>query len=293
MISKNKTGVNLIGCGYWGEKIKRSLDSMQISINIIDSKFNTSFDNLVKEWPAIVATPTETHYTVSEFLIKNNYDVLIEKPVATNEYEIQSLKNLQNQKQIIMAGHLFLYNPMLYKLKDILDDLGELKFIQCTRLNFGRYQSNIDVLHNIAFHDFTILQYLFENIVINKSIGFDLSNNKTADRHLVVGTANGIPFQIDASWLSVSRQRTITLCGTKGQAVWDSDKNTIEVTYFTLVPELEKISTLIIHNVDASPLELELEHFLNCVSEKIQPNSTLDHALKIEKLINYALTNRN
>lgn len=286
--------VNLFGYGHWGHRIQETLHSMDVNVNIIDPSFvslrgrRSAIPN--PRYPAIIATPTPTHFNLATKLINEGYDVLIEKPVATNAAEIKSLQSFITN-QIVMAGHLFIYNPAIEHITELLVTIGQLKFIHFERTNFGRYQTNVDVLHNIAFHDFSILHHFFKDVTVTYSNGVDLSNNAVADRYLVIGSADNIPFQIDASWLSISRKRTVTFVGTTGQIVWDSDTNTINVGHYSLPPTSLKSYQATIDSKSA--LELELQHFLDCVSNRTIPRTTLDDALIIEQTINSALTNRN
>lgn len=291
MINQNKIdSVNLFGHGYWGSKIHDTLVKMGYKVNIIDPKYNTSFNNADPKYPAIVATQTKYHFELSKKLIEHRYDIFIEKPVADNYTDISKLIELQKSNQIIMAGHLYLYNPLLNELEKIIPSLGSLKLIEFNRLNFGRYQTETNILHNIAFHDLTILNYLFDNINVTNLFEFKLSNNKISDRAVMLGTTATIPFKIDVSWLSHSRQRTVTIFGSKGQTIWDSDKNSIETIYFDTSNNLEVTSSNTITFKDKSILEIELEHFFDCVNNKTQPKTRLQDALVIEKIIQQALS---
>lgn len=284
--------VNLFGGGYWGSKINTTLIDMGIKVNVIDPQLGTTVDNANPQHPAIIATPTPTHYGLALALIQRGFDILIEKPVATSFYQIMGLHQAVRPNQIVMPGHLYMFNPMLDSFKESIMECGNPKFIQFVRTNFGRYQTNTDVLHNIAFHDFSILHHLYDNIEITHSQGFDLSNNKVPDKAIVIGKADGIPFQIEASWLDAQRQRSVSFHGDSGQVVWDSDSNYIEVSNFTVNP-LTRTSKILYQTTRETPLQNELIHFLQCVEDRVQPVTTLADALKIEQSINNAITSRS
>lgn len=281
--------INLIGKGYWGTKIFDTLTTMGLDVNVVDPKLGKGYTN--PAWPAIIATPTNTHFDIALDLINRGYNVLIEKPVATSVEQIMKLKQAKQPNQIVMPGHLYLYNPTFEKFKRAIKELGKPKFIHFSRTNFGRYQTDVDVLHNIAFHDFSLLHNLFDVINVTGSVGYQLSDVPNVDRALVTGTADGAKFQIDASWLDDKRTRTVTFYGEFGQAIWDSDSSTIRVTKHTIVPfKQTDIQTL---SGYSNALEKELCHFLDCVEERIQPNTTLFDAVQIELLINKAITIRS
>lgn len=281
--------INLIGNGYWGSNINRTLIEMGIDVNVIDPAFGNNRLNV--KHPIVIATPTNTHYDIALELINQGCNVLIEKPVATTADQIMKLKYIKKPTQVVMAGHLYLYNPMFEQFKNIIKELGKPKLIHFVRNNFGRYQTDVDVLHNIAFHDFSMLHNMFQTINVTASEGFKLSNETNIDRAIVIGTADTAKFQIEASWLDAKRERTVTFYGEHGQATWDSDADTIKVTRFTIVP-FEK-TTKLAASGSSNPLREELCHFLDCIEEKCQPNTTLSDAVQIELLINRAITMRN
>ena len=62
--------------------------------------------------------------------------------------------------QILMVGHIFLYNDRLKKVKSLLSEIGNIQHIESNRLNWGRFQKKISTLHSLAPHDVSIIHYL-------------------------------------------------------------------------------------------------------------------------------------
>ena len=112
-LSKPKIGV--IGCGYWGKNIIRTLHELKCLDSICDfnGEIAQNFANQYKiksfELNEIekqkhldgvcIATPAETHRDIALRLIKLNMPIFIEKPLATSmkdAIEIRDAANLNN-----------------------------------------------------------------------------------------------------------------------------------------------------------------------------------------------------
>ncbi len=70
-----------------------------------------------------------------------------------------------------MVGHTFLYNPAVIALKDLVQsgEIGEVYYVNTTRVNLGLYQPDIDVIWDLAPHDISILLYVLGMTPISAS----------------------------------------------------------------------------------------------------------------------------
>ena len=102
---------------------------------------------------------------------------------------------------------------------------------------------------------------------------------------------NGPNWHIDVSWAHPERKREVIVIGTKGQAVWDDDAKTLRINHnnivngkLVVVPEGEITD----FNNSQDPLELELEHFIQCVKDRKTPTTDLKHARRLADYIDIA-----
>jgi predicted dehydrogenase len=282
----------LVGGGYWGNKIKKTVEDLGYTVSVIDIKDEKTIDDINTLDPVIIATPVTEHYAQALLLIKKGHNVYIEKPAAETVSQIQDLiANVTNQ--IVMVGHIFLYNPLLHELKKIIDHkvLGEIKFIHSERTNLGIYQTKVSTLMSLAPHDFSIVDHLLGSITVQDAKGFKLSDNKQYDRVSIFGKNDNTNWQIDLSWRWPIRRRIVTVIGELGQAVWDEDKKSIEIHYNQINND-HLVSTrgneVVFNNNNQEPLSIQLEHFFDCIKYNKNPTTDLNSALDVARAIEAA-----
>ena len=89
-----------------------------------------------------VALPNFLHYSFAKEALLNDKHVIIEKPITSNYKELQELKDLANQKHLIILEAMNIhYLPAYQSLKSQLDKLGALKIVS---LNYSQYSSRYD-----------------------------------------------------------------------------------------------------------------------------------------------------
>ena len=124
--------ISLLGAGYWGEKVAAELKNIKEvgNIEIIDIKNGKDIKDIQYD-NVIIATPALDHYEQSINLLKQRKNLYLEKPLASTEHECLEIKKVINN-QILMVGHIFLYNDRLKKIKEIIESgkIGKIKYIE-------------------------------------------------------------------------------------------------------------------------------------------------------------------
>lgn len=281
----------LVGCGRWGSKILKTLENNNYNVSVIDIKNQTSINDIDTLDPVIVASPPAEHYNQVKSLLLNGNDVFVEKPAAQTVEQCQSLDAIAKQNnKVLMPGHLFMYHPLMLEIENILQSnlLGKIKFIHNERSAMGFFQTSTTVIENSSPHDFSIIQRLLGNITVTDAKGFGLSVQNQHDRISVFGRDSDVDWQIDLSWRSPTRRRLITIYCEQGQVVWDESQSTVEIFYNStdngqLIVSKENE---VIHNINKrTPLELELDHFFDCVKSKSQPKYNMSQAISVARAI--------
>ena len=110
------------------------------------------------------------------------------------------------------------------------------------------------------------------------------------------GVINGINAECDVSWYSPTRRRLVTVIGTQGTLVWDSDKETlVKTTHMIIDGKLNKeIKSETFAFEGPSPLSCELKHFFDCIAFKNQgysalqrPKTNVDDAINVAKVVDF------
>lgn len=282
----------LVGSGYWGSKVKTTLESLGHDVNVIDIKNGSTINDIDTMDPVILATPVWEHYDQASVLLKKGHDVYIEKPAAEHAEQVEELLKLVND-QVAMVGHIFVHNPLIDEMKKLIDNgiLGKIKFIHSERTNLGIYQTKTSTLLSLAPHDFSIVEHLAGELNVQDARGYKLSDNVQYDRVTITGNSKDIPWQIDVSWRWPLRRRIVTVAGDLGQAVWDEDKKSVEIHYNSVIDRRlnsTQANEIILNNNDQEPLAVELEHFFECVANRSNPKTDLNSALAVARAIDAA-----
>ncbi len=111
----------------------------------------------------VVATPPTSHVPIALRAIAAGKHVLVEKPLAPTAAEARQLISAAADAGVLlMTGHTFEYNPAVWKLRELVQSgvLGDVYYIDSARLNLGLYQTDVNVILDLAPHDVSIINYV-------------------------------------------------------------------------------------------------------------------------------------
>ena len=174
--------VGIIGLGYWGPKLARNfgnLDgvSLEMAADLRQERFadlkalcpdatvTTDYKDLLNGSvdAVVIATPVCTHYRLAKEALLAGKHVLVEKPMAESMIQGEELVTIARQKDLrLMVGHTFLYNPAVQTVHRVIQsgELGEIYYLNATRVNLGLLQPDINVMWDLAPHDLSIMDYV-------------------------------------------------------------------------------------------------------------------------------------
>jgi UDP-2-acetamido-3-amino-2,3-dideoxy-glucuronate N-acetyltransferase len=175
----------LVGSGYWGQNILRSLYSIEgIQLIVCDinqvvlDKFQvqypnitttTSFDSVLTNpdiYTVMIALPAEMHWSFAKRALEAGKDVYIEKPITLDVNQAQELVDLARKRNLVlMVGHLLHYHPAIETIKTIVNSgqIGKIINIVSNRLNLGIFRTNENSLWSLAPHDLSVILSLCGN----------------------------------------------------------------------------------------------------------------------------------
>jgi len=278
--------ISLVGAGYWGSKLQKELKLIKgvSKVEIIDIKDGKTLKN-IKFKNVILATPAWDHYQQTVDLLKQGKNLYVEKPLALTTEECLDIKK-HIKDQILMVGHIFLYNDRVKKIKELLPQIGLIQHIESNRLNWGRFQKKISTLHSLAPHDVSIIHYFlgnhkFKNI---KHTGHRFSWFDQNDRDEFEFECNNVPVKFNLSWYYPEKIRTMVITGEFGTISWNEEKKTIKLTTniwnnerFNYEPKIKMF------RIKSNPLRNELEEFVNSVKNNTQPYTDVNNAITVAK----------
>jgi len=235
--------VAVVGYGNWGSKHVRVFASMpDVKVTVVDRdplrlaevgrKHSTvkrceDLDRVLETADVVViATPPASHAPIAHAAIRAGCNVLVEKPLATSVAECEELIDAAMLAGVhLMVGHTFEHDAAIWKLREIVQsgELGEIRYIDCARLNLGLYQDDVNVIWDLAPHDVSIVNFILGEPPAGVSAwGHSHANRKFEDvAHLQLRYDSGIYAYIHVSWLDPCKVRRVTIVGSEKMAVYN------------------------------------------------------------------------
>jgi len=247
----------VIGCGNWGPNHVRVFGSLPDSrveavVDLDENRLRSvreahpeircerdyrrvlddaSFDAVV------VATPVSSHYKMVRDSLLAGKHVLCEKPLCENSEQAQELVDLALARgRILMVGHVFLFNPGIMKLKELVDtgELGELQYLSASRANLGAFCSDVNVAYDLAAHDISIFNWLLgsEPEVVSATGASFVRSNIEDVAFVSMRYPENVLTNIHVSWLDPKKVRQITVVGRRQMATWDDLQPTSPIAIY-------------------------------------------------------------
>ena len=223
-----KLRVGVVGVGYLGqfhaEKYSKMSDVELVGIVDINQsraeavarKLNTTIytehQALFGKVDAVsIAVPTPSHFVIARDFLKNNIDILIEKPITQTIEEADELIRLSESKNLmVQVGHLERFNPAIVALKDIVK---QPMFIESHRLSiFKERCTDVSVVLDLMIHDIDLIL----NFVRSDISGVRASGVPVVSEHIDIANArlefeSGCVANVTASRISTKDERKIRL----------------------------------------------------------------------------------
>jgi predicted dehydrogenase len=308
-----KLKVGVIGAGYLGkfhaEKYARMddvdlvgiVDKNKSSAEDVAGNYNTKayidHKELFGKVDAVsIVISTPAHYAVSKDFLKNDVDLLIEKPMTTTLEEADELIRIaESRGLIIQVGHLERFNPAVVALWDIIKNP---MFIESHRLSIYHSRgTDVSVVLDLMIHDIDImLNFVGSDIKTINAAGIPVISEHVDIANARLEFESGCIANVTASRISIKNERKVRLFQKDAYISVDFAKRKITVINKTgkdgtgLIPGMG-IKQVSFANSDA--LKDELTSFVNAVKKREVPEVTgqmgrnaLKIALSIMKQIN-------
>jgi predicted dehydrogenase len=182
--------------------------------------------NDVTTTAVVIVTPPVTHYKLAILCLKHNKHVLVEKPLTQTVTEARKLVAVaKKKKKILMVDHTFIYTPAVQYLHKLIRSgvLGNIYYIDSVRTNLGLLQKNSNVVHDLAVHDFSIIDYLCGQIPksVTATGYFQKEIKQETVAYITATYPNNLFMHCHVSWMSPIKIRRMIFVGTKKMAIYD------------------------------------------------------------------------
>ena len=249
--------IALIGYGYWGPNLARNfsqitnctlklvVDGRAERLAIVKSNYPSTdtstqvFDafNRTDIDAVVIATPVFTHFEFAKKALEAGKHVLLEKPMTSSVAEAELLIELAAQKnKVLMVDHTFLYTGAVQKMKQLITsgEIGKLKYLDSTRINLGLFQSDVNVLWDLAPHDISICDYLMlEKPISVQATGISHTNNGIENiAYLTINYQSSVLAHFNCSWTSPVKIRQMLVGGDKQMIVYNDMEPTEKIKIY-------------------------------------------------------------
>jgi predicted dehydrogenase len=238
--------VAVIGYGYWGPNIVRNFRRLKdVSVSWVVDLDPETLTTIPLLYPTIktttqivdvlndpstdavvIVTPPSTHYQLAMLCLKHNKHVLVEKPLTQTVSEAKKLvTHAKKYKKILMVDHTFIYTPAVTYLHKLIQSgaLGKIYYIDSVRTNLGLLQKDSNVVHDLAVHDFSIIDYLFGKIPkkVAATGYFQKEITQETVAYITATYPGNLFMHCHVSWMSPIKIRRMIFVGTKKMAIYD------------------------------------------------------------------------
>jgi predicted dehydrogenase len=300
LTSSGETSIGLAGLGYWGPNLARNLDDLagaslawlcdadhrrleRYQARFPAARLTMRFEDLLEDetLDAIaIATPVVTHYELALAALRAGKHVFVEKPLAVSSDEAAELVALAGERGLtLLPGHLLLYHPGIWKLKEIVDsgELGRMLLVYGNRQNLGQIRRDENALWSLGAHDLSVILHLVgEEPVETWARGESFLTPRVEDIvFCFLRFPSGVVAHMHLSWLDPHKVRRITVVGDQKSAVFDDMELERKVTIYDKGPEqradtygewLTRTGDIFVPKIaNDEPLRLECERFLALV----------------------------
>ncbi|MFO1496847.1 MAG: Gfo/Idh/MocA family oxidoreductase [Verrucomicrobiota bacterium] len=320
-VSAAKRDLGLIGAGYWGKNLARNFHALGVLHTICDAEssvlaaYQNGYELVRKSNQAedllqateinkvAIAAPAAMHYRLARAALLAGKDVFVEKPLCLKEEEGDDLVALaEQQKRVLMVGHLLQYHPAIETLKTIIarGELGKLYYLTSNRLNLGKIRREENALWSFAPHDISVILSLVGLPEHVRCVGEAYLRDGVPDTTLMMLT---FPDRVRAhayvSWLNPFKEQKLTIVGSSGMAVFDDtlpwkEKLVVHRDHVMWVrgqtPTPSKSSGEAVHIPEVEPLSVECRHFLDRCADRSRPLTDGTEGLRVLRVLRAAQT---
>ncbi|MBK8190897.1 MAG: Gfo/Idh/MocA family oxidoreductase [Vampirovibrionales bacterium] len=322
--------VAVVGCGYWGPNLVRNFaEHPRVDLRAICDQSPERMTRLARRYPTAravtdyaellndptldaiaIATPVHTHYALASQALQAGKHVLVEKPMCMTAAECLALIALADEKGLtLMVDHTFVYHGAVRRMKQLIEsgDLGDILYFDSVRVNLGLFQSDINVVWDLAPHDLSIMDYLLGQTphTLHASGACHTGSGLEDVAYLTLNFERNLIAHFHVSWLSPVKLRQMLIGGARKMIAYDDLQPMEKIRVYDKGIDLrapsqsdeERYQTLVKYRLGdmTSPaldlteaLRVEIDHFAACVLDRQTPITDGRAGLRVVQMLEAA-----
>jgi predicted dehydrogenase len=228
-----KLNALVVGFGYWGPNLARNIhqspnynllgiiESENERASIARATYDVEVVSKIDEVTGLdsvdivfIATKPASHFDLARFFIEEGKNVVLPKPVTTSAQEAVALMELADENNVlIFCDYTYFYSDNFKYMNTWIHD-NELLHYTSYRCSLGILQSDVDVIADLASHDFSML-YKLTGEVPSEIYSLDTSHKKymgnTTSATIFAKWKSGLTADINVSWNAPKKIRKVVL----------------------------------------------------------------------------------
>lgn len=238
-----KLNALVIGFGYWGPNLVRNIhqspnynlvgiiESDKERAEVASAKYGGQvfsridlFSTLNTVDIVFIATKPGSHFELAQYFIQRGKNIVLPKPVTTSAADAKILLEIASETNVkVFCDYTYYYSD---NFKYMNSWIRENEFLHYTsyRCSLGILQSDVDVIADLASHDFSML-YKLTGEVPSEIYSLDTSHDSyygnSTSATIFAKWKNGLTADINVSWNAPKKIRKVTLNGAKSSLLID------------------------------------------------------------------------
>ncbi len=316
-MTKLKTAV--IGVGYLGKFHTQKYASLEDSelVAVCDTSQDVArsiaeehgievfhdYQQLLGKVDAVsIVVPTQKHFEVASFFLKNNIHVLLEKPITSTVDEAAKLVALaEANKLVFQIGHLERFNPAIMALEDILK---QPLFIESNRIApFNPRGADVNVVLDLMIHDIDIiLDFVASPIKHISANGVKVLSQDVDIANARIEFESGCVANVTSSRVSTKSERKMRLFQQDAYISIDFQDKKLAIHRKgsgEMFPGISDVNSEECTFEQGDALLSEISSFLDCIKNNKEPvvsgkagMRALETAIEITRLLNAQQDNK-
>ena len=238
--------IGIIGYGYWGTNLVRNFAEVPggrlyavvepdpRKLELVQRRYpgvkaTPCLDEILRD-PVLdavaIATPVSTHFDLAAAALRAGKHVWLEKPMTETSAEARQLIDLAEKRKLtLFVDHTFIYTGAIQTMHEIVarGDIGDVYYYDLIRINLGLFQHDVNVISDLAVHDFSILDFLLRDhpIAVSASGVTHFAGMPENLAYVTLFYNSGAIAHTNVNWLAPVKVRQVLLGGSKKMIVYD------------------------------------------------------------------------
>jgi predicted dehydrogenase len=317
-----RTGV--IGYGYWGPNLARNFaEQVGSTLTSVADRSPDRLKAAKRRYPWItthddasaligdpsvdavaIATPVATHFALALEAIRAGKHVLVEKPMtASSDQALLLIQEAARRGRVLMVDHTFVYTGAVRKIHEMISEgqLGEIYYYDSVRVNLGLFQTDVNVVWDLAVHDLSIIDRIMNRkptAVAAHAISHVSGHPENLGYVTLYFPDNQIA-HLHVNWLAPVKVRTTLIGGRDRMILYDDIEPSEKVKVYDrgAAPSGDRYEMLVKYRYGdmwapqldtTEALQFEVAHFVDCIRNGTQPITDGWSGLRVVKILETA-----